>query len=163
MDDHSPTLSSADVKDVVRHVVSRFEPEELEVMDAVADAWLSEELGNGRPKGTPGTTVGFGVETVLLSQLLFPIVSGAIGDVLGTIALEPGKLKRKRRAAGAVPAGPDSAKAGSAAQSGLPVQLTSEQAKHLRAACLRHGRALGLSSDKAALFADAILGALTRP
>ena len=156
MDHDSPTLRSADVTDVVRHVVSQFAPEELEVVDAVADAWLSDELGNARSKGAPGVTVGFGVEVVLLSQLLFAIVSGAIGDVLGTIALDPGRLRRKRRATG-----PDPVKAGSMAETGLPVQVTREQAEDLRAACQRHARALGLSSAKAALLADAILGALT--
>jgi hypothetical protein len=53
-------------------------------------------------------------------------------------------------------------KAGSVTGTGLPVQLTTEQAENLRAACQRHARALGLSSAKAALLADAILGALTR-
>lgn len=99
MDNDSPILSSADVTDVVRHVVSQFAPEELDVVDAVADAWLSDELGNGRSKGAPGVMVGFGVEEVLLGHLLFPIVAGAIGDVLGTIALEPRRLRRKRQGA----------------------------------------------------------------
>ena len=162
MDNDSPTLSSADVTDVVRHVVSQFAPEELEVIDAVADAWLSDELGNGRSKRAPGATVGFGVEAVLLSQLLFPIVSGAIGNVLGTIALEPGRLRPKRSVAGAAPAGPDPVNAGSVTETALPVKLTAEQAENLHAACQCHARALGLPSAKAALLADAILGALTR-
>jgi hypothetical protein len=162
MDNDSPTLSSADLKEVVRRIVSQSAPEELEVVDAVADAWLSEEPGNGRSRGTPGAAVGFGVETVLLSQLLLPIVSGALADVLGTVALERGRLKRKRRDAKAAATGPDSAKAGSTAESGLPLQLATEQAESLRTACQRHARALGMSPQRAELLADAFLGALTR-
>jgi len=161
MDDDPLILSAADVTDVVRRVVSQQAPEELEVVDAVADAWRRGELSNRRPRGAPGAAVGFGVEDVLLAQLLFPIVSAAVGQVLGTIALEPGRLGRKRRTAGPGPAGPDSVKAAGVAEAGLPVRLTAEQAENLRGACERHARTLGLSSAKARVLADAVLGALT--
>jgi hypothetical protein len=160
MDEDTSTLSATDVTEVVRYVVRQLAPEELEVVDAVADAWLADELGNRRSRGTPGTVVGFGVEHVLLSQLLFPIVSAAIGDVLGTIALKASRLSRKRRKTSAEPVGSDSAKAGSMAKGGLPVRLTREQAEDLHAAFQRNAQALGLSSAKAALLADATLGAL---
>lgn len=161
MDNDAQSISATEVTEVVRHVVSQLAPEELEVVDAVADAWLSDARGNGRSKGAPGAAVGFGVEEILLSELLFPIVSAAIGDVLGTIALEPGRLKRKRRMPGSVPAKPDPANAGTVAGAGPAAQLTKEQAENLHAAAQRHARALGLSSARAALLADAVLGSLT--
>lgn len=161
MDGNPPILSAADVTEVVRQVVSQLAPDELEVVDGVADAWLADGLGNQRSKGAPGASVGFGVENVLLAQLLFPIVSAAIGEVLGTIALEPSRLSKKRRKAKAQPFQQDSAAAG-VVESGLPVHLTTDQIKDLRAACQRYAQALGLSQAKARLLADAILGALAR-
>jgi hypothetical protein len=63
---------------------------------AVADAWLSEELGNGRPKRAPGAAVGFGVEEVVLSQLLFPIVSAAgVVPRIFRIMVDGGKRRRR--------------------------------------------------------------------
>jgi hypothetical protein len=161
MDTNPPILSAADVTEVVRHVVTQLAPDELEVVDAVADAWLADGLGNRRSKGAPGAAVGFGVESVLLGQMLFPIVSAAIGEVLGTIALEPSRLSRKRRKAKTEPIQGDSAVAGTVG-GGLPVQLTAEQIEDLRASCQRHAQALGLSQAKAGLLADATLGALAR-
>lgn len=154
-------LSTAAMTDVVRDVVRQLAPEELEVVDAVAEAWLADERGAGRSKGAPGAGVGFGVEAVLLAQLLFPILSGAIGDVLGTIALEPSRLKRKR-ARESASTGPGTANAGGDAKAGPAAQLTGQQAEDLHAACERHARAAGLPPAKAALLADAILGSMTR-
>jgi hypothetical protein len=160
--EESSTVSVADLTDVVRHVVRVLAPEELEAVDAVADAWLSDQRGNRRSRGAPGGTVGFGVEAVLLSQLLFPIVAGAIGDVLGTIALEPGRLKRKKSKPAAAPNTADPGEASEAAGAGPAVRLTKEQAENLRAACERHALALGLSSARADLLADSVLGSLSR-
>lgn len=160
MADDPVFLSVAVVTDVVRQVVGELAPEELEVVDGVAEAWQTDEFSTGPSKRSPGAAVGFGVDEVLLSQLLFPIVSGAIGDVLGTIALEPARLKRKKAlkaGAGAEPAG------GSAADPVLAVPpLTKEQADDLHSACLRHARALRLPPAKAALMADAVVGSMTR-
>jgi hypothetical protein len=161
MDEDLPVLPASGVTEVVRYVVSQLAPEELEVVDAVAEAWLAGDSGNGRSKRAPGAAVGFGVEAVLLCELLFPIVSGAIGDVLGTIALEPGRLKRKGRTPRSAPAEPGAANGSGAAEDGLAVPLTTKQAEDLRAACQRHARALGLPPAKAALLADAVLGSVT--
>lgn len=161
MDENPPILSAADVTEVVRHVVSRLAPDELEAVDTVADAWRKDGLANQRSKGAPGAAVGFGVESVLLTALLFPIVSAAIGEVLGTIALEPSRLSRKRRKAKIEPAQRDSAIVG-VGDGGLPLQLTAEQIEDLRASCQRHAQALGLSQAKARLLADATLGVLAR-
>jgi hypothetical protein len=156
MADDPVFLSAAVVTDVVRRVVAELAPEELEVVDGVAQAWQTDELSTSPAKGSPGAAVGFGVDEVLLSQLLFPIVSGAIGDVLGTIALEPARLKRKKALkaeAGAAPAG--------GPLLAMP-PLTKQQADDLHAACLRHARALRLPPAKAALMADAVVGSMTR-
>jgi hypothetical protein len=100
-------LSVAEVTDVIRNVVRQLAPEEIDVVDPVADAWSSGELDGLRRKRSPGAAVGSGVEAVLLTQLLFPIVADAVGDVLGTAALEPGRLKRRksRSAADGAPGG----------------------------------------------------------
>ena len=72
--------------EVARAVTSQLAPEELLVFDGVAADWSSGS--ERRPKRIRGPKVGIGVESVLLIQLLFPIITGAIGLVLGTVAME---------------------------------------------------------------------------
>jgi hypothetical protein len=152
------TLSAAEVIDVVRQVVRQLAPDELDVVDPVADAWVLGELSHSGRKRGPGGAVGSGVEAVLLTQLLFPIVAGAVGDVLGTVALDPGRLKRRSS-----PSAADGEEAAepAAAKPAPPVALTERQLASVHDACQRHARTLGLSAARAALLADAVVGSLS--
>lgn len=165
-------LSSADVTEVVRGVIGQLAPEELAVFDAVADAWASEPMPHRRSGRAPGAAVGFGVEAVLLSQLAFPIVTGALGDVLGTTLTERARRKRKlsRSAADAAPQAPEQQPTAPAApavspemssEHADPGQLSRQLARDLRESCEQHARALGLPPAKAELLADAFLGSLS--
>jgi hypothetical protein len=152
-------ITRAEVTGLVRDVVAALAPEELPLLDTVADTFWAE--ASRRPKRPHGATVGFGVEAVLLSQLAFPIISGALGDVLGTAATQLTSARRRRSAAvhhaGAGPgqdANPN--EASRAARPGLV--LTATQAKELGAQCEQHARTLGLPADKAKLLAAAVLG-----
>lgn len=88
--------------------------------------------------------MGFGFEAVLLSELLFPIITGGVGQVLGTMAMEQIKPRhRGRHSAGAQRA----------------EQLTSKQAHDLHGACQELARAK-LPPAEADRLADAILGTL---
>jgi hypothetical protein len=164
------------VTDIVRDVVRELAPEELAVFEPVAERW---RRGGRRPERSPGAAVGFGVEDVLLAQLAFPVVTAAVGEVLGDLSLD--RLRARRR--GRRPdAGPESVAAGPAAQSSHPQAappelagpeaaragghaaadaLTPQQRLDLREACLRHAVTLGMSPARAALLADAVLGSLT--
>jgi hypothetical protein len=154
----APVPSSGDVIQVVRRVVGQLEPEQLESVDPVAKAWLSGDLDKRRLRlSGGGGGVGAGVEEYLLAELLFPIVSGAFGNVLGTVAVEPKRFKWKKQQ----PPLPAATEGEAAGASALP-PLTGEQAEELRAACVQHARAMGMSAARAAVLADAIIGSMTR-
>jgi len=157
------SLSAAQVTEVVRDVIRQLAPEELPVFGSVADAWLADGRRQRRSGKSPGATVGFGVETLLVSQLAFPIITAALGEVLGDVAEERVRIRIRRRAgrratkADGEPAGPG---AGKGSESPARDVLTSQQARAVGDACERHARTLGMSPAKAKLLADAVLGSL---
>jgi MFS family permease len=133
---------------VARQAIGAVAPRELAVFDSVAGSWLAD---SERRRGQPGAAVGFGVEAVLLSQLIFPMISGGLGEVFGNAVWEQIRPRRK---------GAHKRSASQPKDTTPPtVRFTRRQSEALRAACLRHGVSLGLPADKAALLADAILGA----
>jgi hypothetical protein len=160
-------VSSARVAEVAREVIGRLAPQELAVFDAMADRWLSGDLprrGSGR---MPGAAVGFGVGAVLLSELVFPIVTGAIGEVLGAVAVERIRPRRRSARPRAEPqVTPPDASAGTTGartageRPGADVRLTAQQMHDLHDACRRHAMTLGLPPGMAVLLADAVVGAL---
>src|ERR1700722_2121322 len=82
---------------VVREAIGRVAPRELAVFGSVADAWLAAGGQSRRPRRRPGPTVGFGVDSVLLAELAFPILTGALGGVLGNVVWE--RVGPRRRSA----------------------------------------------------------------
>ncbi len=156
-------LSAEQVVEVARAVVRDLEPEELPVFDAVADAWLRDRPKRSRLVKAPGASVGFGIEAVLLSQLVFPIIAAAVGEVLGGITEDHLHARRRRSAhrgdAKEVKAAAnDTARAG---ESYAHQAVSRRQALALHDACQRHARTLGLSPARAALLADAVVGSQT--
>jgi hypothetical protein len=143
------SLSAEQVVEIARAVVRELEPEELPVFDGVADAWRRDGRKRGRLVKAPGASVGFGLEAVLLSQLVFPIIAAAAGEVLGGISEDRLQARRRRSARH------DDAK------DIKPSAVTGPQALALHDACQRHARALGMSAARAALLADAVVGSLT--
>lgn len=157
------SLSAVQVTEVVRDVIRQLAPEELPVFDSLADAWLADSRRRRRPGKSPGATVGFGVETLLLTQLAFPIITGALGEVLGDVAEDRVRIRIRRRASrrGTRADGkPAEADAGKNIESPARDVLTSQQARAVGDACERHARTLGMSSAKAKLLADAVLGSV---
>lgn len=155
-------LSAEQVVEIARAVVRDLEPEELPVFDGVADAWLRDGLKRGRLGKAPGASVGFGVEAVLLSQLVFPIIAAAVGEVLGGITKD--RLHARRRSARRGDAKDVKASATVTARAGENAAhdaVNRQQALALHDACQRHARALGMSPARAALLADAVVGSLT--
>jgi hypothetical protein len=155
-------MTERDVVSVARDVVSRLAPEELPLFGQAADEWLSGVAG--RRKRPPGAAVGFGVEAVLLSQLIFPIITGAFGDVLGSAWTD--RIKPKGKAARAAAKGKaTSLDAGSDGRTGsegsaVAVTLSAVQAQGVHDACLRYAESLGMAAAKAELLADAVVGSL---
>ena len=134
-----------------RRAVAAIAPRELAVFATMANVWLAEDSGPrcGRPApgGAPGP--GYRINTVLFTELVFPVISGALAEILGNDAWEHirGQPARRQRAAGA-----DSQPPGAAAA----VAMTIEQADALHDACERHARAAGLPSVTAAQLAAAV-------
>jgi hypothetical protein len=153
MSDNPVVPSTADVIQIVQRVVDQLAPEELALVDQVADAWICGDLGR-RSKGAPGNGVGSGIEVYLLCELLFPIISGAIGEVLGTIALEPSRLRRKKQQPPTT--------ADQRSEGGPLVALTVQQQEKLHTACLENAMAVGVPDERAALLANAIIGSMIR-
>jgi hypothetical protein len=161
----SPPLSEAQARDVVRDVILQLAPEELPVFDSVADAWLADDQRRRRSGKAPGAAVGFGVETLLLTELAFPIITSALGEVLGDVAKDRVR-DRMRRLVRRPATKADGRLAGAGAEkiSENPAHdlLTGQQARAVGDACERHARTLGMSPAKAKLLADAVLGSLLR-
>lgn len=133
--------------------VRRMAAEELPVFAEVAAGWR-RELSTGRANwSAPGGAVGFGIDTTLLTELVLQAVAAAVGEVLVvTVTTVRAGLLRRRRPE--VPAADDQAPSDA-----LPT-LDQAQLVRLRDACRRHAVALGLDPDRAALLADAAVGAM---
>ncbi len=95
---------------------------------------------------------------------MFPIITVAVGEVLGDVTEERVQIRVKRRAgrrtaiAEAKPAGTC---AGPSSESPIREVLTGEQAQAVRHACDRHARTVEMSAGKAKVLANAVLGSLT--
>jgi hypothetical protein len=144
----------AQVVDIAREVVRQVEPEELVVFEAVAESWRSGDLVGRRNQREPGAAVGFGIEAVLISQLVFPIITGALGQVLGTSLTERVHFGRR-------PARRSAADDGHSETKGDEVALTAGQLRAVHDICQRDAAKLGMAASKASLLADAVVGALS--
>lgn len=147
-------ISPTQVTSIARKVVGQLAPHELVLFNAVAQSWAR---GDQPRRRRPGSAAGLGVEEILLSQLVFPIIAGALGQVLGTVLT--GKLSKKPRKREPAPAVTTTA-AGGPGTEDQPLMLTGPQARQFYDACLRHGQDLGMPPDKATLLADVCLGAV---
>ncbi|MGN9777618.1 hypothetical protein ACTMS0_17900 [Micromonospora sp. H33] len=141
---------------VARVAVARLAPEELAVFDPVAAAWRRRpEPGHW---SAPGRSVGFGVETVLVTEVALQAAGQAVAEVL---VLGGALLGRRwwRRRRSEPPVAVRVVEPGDAGQPPR-LALTAEQARRLRDACRRHATALGLDTERATVLADAVVGAL---
>lgn len=143
------------IVDIAREVVREAEPEELVVFDAVAESWLSGTLGGRRRRREPGAAVGFGVEAVLFSEFVFPIITGALAQVLGTPLAERVHFGRRHSA------GRSQAAESHGEAAGHEMTLTAEQLRTIHDICQRDATALGMATSKARVLADAVVGALS--
>jgi hypothetical protein len=129
-----------------RAAVATMAPEELEVFDSVATTWRDRVDRNDW--STPGGSVGFGIESALVTEIVIQVAGAALGEVLSAAA---GRVRsgwrrwRGRRGDRPVAA---------------PVRWSAEDEGRLREATQRHATALGLSAAQAGLLADALVGAV---
>jgi len=134
--------------EVARRVVTDVAPDELELLPATTQAWLSGTEGGRWWRALAGS-IGFGAGPELVSQLVYPILAGGLAQVVGTalVGWRPQhllqRLRRRRRDPEVPP-------------------LTPEQIEAVRRACLDRARAAGLGKGRSELLADSVYAALTR-
>ena len=134
--------------------VARSAAHELVVFDAAVSLWRTSRTRHGRRRRwrALGGSAGFGADTALVTDLVLQAATAATGEVLVLAAATGGswlrRWRRARRRPNAVSA---------------EVSITADQAACLRAACQRHGTALGLTSEIADVLADALVGAVQTP
>lgn len=123
-----------------RQGVAALAPEEVPYFDKVAEQW--RKRGGLSSRRTPGAAVGFGVDAVLVSELVLQVVAGAVTEMTvrgGDSAVR--RLLHRVRGRKVVPPG---------------------RSEQLREAVRRHAVTLGLSEAQADLLADAAEAELNR-
>ena len=152
------------VGELARVVVGRLAPDELGLFEETAADYFRDP-GLVLRTGTRDEPVGFGLDLALLTpyvlvagtavvHFLAAVVSGAVHDELGD-ELRPviaGQIRWLLRRDD-----PDHRKPG--AQDRAP-RMTAEQAREVRRVALQQATRSGLDEEKAALIADAFVGAL---
>ncbi len=138
-----------------RHAVAQIAPAESEVFDGVADGWRADVTSGRRDWTVPGSSVGFGIDSTLVTEVVIQASAAAVAEVLIGAGRGLGRGWRRwwRRRATPANTAPTSDVVSSAGAAGVDTA-------RLRDACLRHGVALGLSADQALLLADALVGSL---
>jgi hypothetical protein len=138
------------VSDLAEAAVDAAAPAEAELLPDVTSAWLRGELSGSRTGSSLGGSVGFGLDPQLTVMLIYPILTGALAQVLGDGAMTGlRRFWRRLRGRGAH----------------RPLELPDEvvaQADRIRAACLEQARAAGVPPERAELIADAVFGRLVR-
>lgn len=138
------------IADLARDVVSVSAPEQVELLAVVTARWEAGFGPGSRRRGWLGGSVGSGIDPLLTSEIIYPLLTGTLAQVLGTAAVAGWRWRwwRHRRPAD-VPTVP-----------AVRVTLDAGQLEAVRAACIAHGRSLGLSKARAVLLADAVYGVL---
>lgn len=136
--------------DLARGVVATSAPEQMELLALVTARWEAGLGPGSRRRGRLGGSVGSGIDPLLTSEIIYPLLTGAFAQILGTAAVAGWRRRWWRHHQPAeVPAVP-----------AVRVTLEAGQLEAVRAACVAHGRPLGLSKARAVLLADAIYGVL---
>ncbi|GAA2978582.1 hypothetical protein [Actinokineospora diospyrosa] len=132
---------------LAKDIVAEVAPDQSDYLAAVTEA---VEAGDRRAR-LLGGAVGSGVEPTVLAELIYPLLTGTVAQVLGAAgfaALQRRKWWRRKNKRGVRPS--------------ATISITAAQVAPMREACLAHGQVLGLSSAEATLLADALERALLR-
>ncbi|MDN3357881.1 hypothetical protein [Actinomadura sp. DC4] len=131
--------------DLARKVVEKTAPEQLDLFAEVTAQWADGRVPGRRRHGWLGGSVGSGFEHVVTSEVIYPLLSGTLAQVLGT-AVATRRWRRRRRDVPPLPQ--------------VRVALDAGQIAAFRSICISHGMTLGLSEAEATLLADAVHGVL---
>ncbi|MBM7773889.1 hypothetical protein JOD54_004093 [Actinokineospora baliensis] len=132
---------------LAQRIVTEVAPDQGDYLQAVTAAL---ETGDRRAR-LLGGAVGSGVEPTVLADLIYPLLTGTVAQVLGAAgfaAVQRRKRWRRKNKGGPRPS--------------TTISITAAQIAPMREACLAHGQVLGLSPEEATLLADALERALLR-
>jgi hypothetical protein len=142
------TMSLADLAE---GVISAAVPGQRELLASVTASWRAGDTRGRRRRGWMGGSVGFGADPWVTSEIIYPLLTGTLAQVLGT-ASAAGSRRWWRRPK------PRHARTAGA----MRVDIGADQVGLIRSACISHGITLGLPEPEAALLADALAGVLWR-
>jgi hypothetical protein len=136
--------------DVAEGVIRAVAPDQLDLLAAVTAEWDAGRAPGRRRWGWLGGSIGSGIEPAVLTDVIYPLLTGTFAQALGTAAISGWRRRRWWR------------RRGRRALSGPRAQVTLDvgQLDAVRAACVTHGMTLGLSKAKATVLADAMQGVL---
>ena len=135
--------------DLAREVVAATDPQQLELFAEVTGRWEAG-FAPGARRGWLGGSIGSGISTVLTSELIYPLLIGALSPVLGD-AVVTGWRRRwwRRRRPKPLPSVPP-----------VTVTFDANRLDAAKAACVTYGMTMGLSKAKATVLAEAVYGVL---
>ncbi|MBM2619407.1 hypothetical protein JIG36_28025 [Actinoplanes sp. LDG1-06] len=143
MDHEVAGPEALEVVELARRGVAAIAPEEMVLFEEAAAVWRDGNLRNDIADGTPGGTARIGLPTFLNTALVFEIVTGALGNVLGNAAYAGmGKRRWWRRRQ----------------KPQATVVIDAGQRAALHAVCMRNAQDLGMSERKARVLADSVFG-----
>jgi hypothetical protein len=148
-DDGSGAEVTISLAELAAAVIAQEAPGQRDLLASVTASWRAGDAP-GRSWGWAGGSVGSGISSTVLAEIIYPLLTGALAQVLGTAAIAGSQRWRRPpgRHARRVP--------------DTQVQVKADQIAPVRAACLAHGQALGLTEQESALLADALEGTLRR-
>ncbi|MEU5696915.1 hypothetical protein [Actinosynnema sp. NPDC020468] len=135
------------IADLAREVVRRIAPEQSEYLELVVVARERGVGGTRRPWDWSGGAVGSGSPPDVLTDVIFPLLTGTIAQVWGASAFAHLQRRRWWRRRGQP-------------KPSTRVVLDASRIEDARAACVAHGMTLGLTEPEAAMLADAVVGVL---
>ncbi|MEV6648812.1 hypothetical protein [Amycolatopsis sp. NPDC051371] len=143
-----PARITVELADLAREVVAEVAPDQLPYFALVTAEWTAGKEPRKPAGAWSGGEIGLGTDLPLLSNIIFTVLTGTAGQVLGAAGfagLQRRRWWRRRRTA-------------------RPAQLVLDvdRIDEIRDACIVHAQTLGLNEAEATLLSDAVHGVLRR-
>jgi hypothetical protein len=135
--------------DLAHGIVLAEAPDQLELLAAVTARWDAGAVFTRKRSGSLGGSVGSGIEPTILVDLVYPLLTGTLAQVLRSGIVAGWRRRKWWRRRQIVQPTPQTV-----------VMLSATQVKDVRAVCPIHAMALGCPEGKANALADAMYGVL---
>jgi hypothetical protein len=146
-DGPAPAVLRIPLVDLARAAVTQVVPEQKDYFELVTAAWDDGVRPSGGGAGWTGGSVRSGVDPSVLSDVIYPLLTGTIAQIVGAAGFAGLRRKRWWRR---------SRKQVTSAVVEVPIS----QLDQVREVCVTHGTTLGLSVAEATMLADAVYGVL---